>query len=164
MEILNKWAIVVAVATLLSLLVHWCKISYFDPILELENKVKIKVKQNTTDKLRTYEEKIDTLDYEEFIDNISHEIEFQKMVRESKNIFRRQLIPACLFLALITFFAVVISDYVPDDIFIVIATIIVFTIFYLWGRYSELKTYEKSISEYIDGRDPTMILSEIENS
>lgn len=163
MEILNKWTIVLVVATLLSLLVHWCKISYLDPILELEDKVKSKVKRNTMDNLSTYEEKISSLGYEEFIDVIYDEIAFQKMVREAKHVFRRQLISSCLFLASATLLTVTFSDFIPDNVFFIIFTIIGITVLYLWGRFDELKKYEKGISEYIDGRDPTMILTEIEN-
>lgn len=163
MEILNKWTIVLTIATFLSLLVHWCKISYLDPILELEKEVKSRVKKNTTYKLSAYKEIVDDVGHEKFIDTMYDEIAFQKMVRSTKHIFRSQLISACLFVATTSFFSVALSDLIPDDVFTVILTIISVAILYLWGRFSELKKYERAISEYVDGGDPTMIISEIEN-
>lgn len=162
MDILNNWTIVVGVGAIVTLILHWSKQAYFDPVINREEDTKRKVKEDLTKKLSKYKEIIDEKGEEQFTDEIRDIIEFRKNLRDLKETFNGKMIPFGIGLCLLSVVLVsiwgynfVLSFIIGYVVFIVLVLVIAF--------FFKIKTYENQFSKYLDGENPTKILNEKKN-
>ena len=158
MEIANNWTIVVGAVSLISLMFYWSKQAYLDPIVDNEEHVKEKVKDDVGKKLRQFEEIVKEIGEEQFVDEIYDIIIFKKIVRDSKEIFRGKMVPVGVTICIISTILILIWESVNEYITIALLGIITILVYILIQFFNTMGKYENRLSKYLEGEDPTDIL------
>ena len=156
MEILNNWTIVVGAATIISLILYWTKQAYLDPIINKEEEIIKKVKDDINTKMDKSKEIIAERGEVFFVDEIYDIIEFRKNLRDLKETFRGKMVPSGITVCFMLIGLVSVWNYnIFVTILIIYIEVLLLTI--LVGSFIKLRRYESEFSRYLEGEDPTKI-------
>ena len=163
MEISNNWTIVIGVATIISLILHWSKQAYLDPIVSQEDSIKEKVRNDIFEKVETSEEIIKERGEEQFAEEIYDIILFRKNLRELKEIFRGKMVVTGILICVVAIILVSISAYYTNNIIFMVVVLLVYililAVLSLIGLFLKMKKYERRLSRYLEGENPSDILN-----
>ncbi len=71
MDIANNWTIIAGVATIVSMIFYWSKQAYLDPIVNREQEIKKKVRDDAIRKLNESQSIIEEKGEEQFVDDVT---------------------------------------------------------------------------------------------
>lgn len=160
MDITNNWTIVVGIGAILSLVLYWSQEAYLKPIFNEEEKIKEKVRSDISKKLEVANDYVEKGEEERFVREIYDIIELKKDLRDLKEIFRGKMVPSSVAVAILTILMVTLWGL--NNIFV--DTILLYPLILLVTglavSFLKLRKYERRLSRYLEGEDPTVIFTD----
>jgi len=152
-----QWGLVPALGVLLSITITLSYHLFYNKLLEKENSINSKVRSDLTKKVKLFNQITtkNTQGEEEFAEHIENVVEFKEILKESKDLFRENILISALFVVLLGIIFIVWDQ--RRDIVLFVGSVILIAHFYAWNQLRQ--NYNK-LENYLNGGDPKKILDE----
>lgn len=160
MDIANNWTIVIGIATVISITLHWSNQTYLSPIIKREEHIKNKVKDDIDKKVKKLGENIEIEEQEQeaLIEEIYDILEIKKVLRELKEAFGRDMVPIGILICIFSIGLVSIWESYGSNFFGILLFSTLFSIVIFFNSFIKMRRFENHLSRYLEGEDPTDII------
>ena len=154
---LAQWGLVPALGVLFGITITYSYNLYYKKILEKENEVKNKVRDDVTAKVRDFEQitSQNQQGEQEFANQISRIAKFKEIVKNSKTTFRRDIIISAI-ITIISGITFIIWIDKRDTIFVVGLIAMGYNLI----SFNSLRVDYDKLERFLSGEDPKNILGE----